>query len=235
MTPRTPLFRPLLTGLAIAASLVLAAGCDSYREDWSNLPEQKEPKVNLVRYAHAVHFVPGSIRLDGGERTLLDAFLAKVQAGPVDAVVVVGPAGDALAARRRETVMAYLTLRAVQPRAGSAGVDAESGGPDTVAIIVRRHSVTLPACPDWSDTPGRTWNNTVSRNWGCATAINLGLMVNDPADLAAGHAPGPMDGEAAVLAIKRYRAGETKALTPEDVGTIESQQKTGGSSSGGGQ
>lgn len=233
MTPRTPLFRPFLTGLAVAATLVLATGCAEYREDWSNMPEKREPAVNLVRYAHSVHFVSQSTHLDGNQRILLDSFLAKVQPSPTDTVVVVGADGDtALAARRRETVMAYLAHRTVQPRAGT---DAEAAVPDTVSVIVQRYSVTLPACPDWSDKPGRTWNNTVSRNWGCATAINLGLMVNDPADLAAGRTPGPMDGEAAVLAIQRYRVGETRPLTPEDVGTIEKQQKASSGTSGGGQ
>ena len=36
-----------------------------------------------------------------------------------------------------------------------------------------------------------------------------------------------MDGAFAVLAIQRYQKGETTPLSPEDIGTIESQQKTG--------
>ena len=146
-----------------------------------------------MRYAHAVHFSPDSTRLDGSERVLLDGFLTKIQAGPTDTVVVVGPRGDAaLTIRRRETVMAYLAHRAVQPKAGTKEPGTETNGPDAVSVVVQRYSVTLPACPDWSDDPRHTWSNTVSRNLGCATAVNLGLMVDNPADLVAGHAPGPM-------------------------------------------
>ena len=233
MTPRTPIFRPLVNGLTLAAAVVLAAGCTDFREDWSGMPETKEPKAALVRYAHAVRFAPDSARLEGDERSRLDAFLAKVQAGPNDTVMLGGSVADAVAARRRETVAAYLAHRAVPPRPDVGGQDIE-GAADAVAVVVQRYSVTLPACPDWSDRPGRGWNNTVSRNWGCATAVNLGLMVVDPADLAGGRTPGPMDGEAAVLAIQRYRAGETRPLSPEDVGTIEKQQKETGNTSGGG-
>lgn len=235
MTPWTPISRPLLTAIAVAAALALATGCADMRDDWSSVPESKEPKVNLVRYAHAVHFAAGSSHLESGELALLDDFLARVQAGQTDTVVVAGAEGDAaLAARRRDTVTAYLVHRAVQPRPGSAASAIEAAGPDSVSVIVQRYAVTLPNCPDWSDRPGRNWNNTVGRNWGCATATNLGLMVADPADLLAGRRPGPMDGEAAVLAIQRYRAGETRPLTPEDVGSTQKQQKsTSGTTSSG--
>lgn len=233
MTPRTPIFRSSLKGLAALAAVVLMAGCADFREDWSGIPEAKEPKANLVRYAHTVHFIAGSARLETDERIALDGFLAKVQAGPTDTVTVNGIGRDSLAGRRRETVVAYLVHRSVRAQAGGDDRSAEAGT-DDISVVVQRYSVTLPACPDWSDLPGRSWNNTVSRNWGCATAVNLGLMVVDPADLAAGRTPGPMDGEAAVLAIQRYRAGETRPLSPEDVGTTQKQQKESGNSSGGG-
>lgn len=241
MTPRIPLIRLPVTCLAVALTLVVAAGCATpYQADWSNVPERKEPKVNLVRYAHVVHFPVDSAKLEGSERTLLDDFLAKVQANSNDKVAVVGSGGDtALASRRRDVVMAYLTLRAIPSRVGPGGLEVGGAGADTVSVIVRRYSVTLPACPDWSGDSARTWNNTVSRNWGCATATNLGLMVADPADLVAGRAPGPMDGQAAVLAIQRYRTGKTTPLATDNT-TTSTQQTTGtgsgasGSSSSGG-
>lgn len=233
MTPTTPFLRPLLAGLGLAAITLSTSGCETtFREDWSAMPPAREAKVDRVRYAHAVRFLPASARLEGIERDRLDEFLGRVQAGPNDTVLIAGPDGDALAGRRLETVSAYLLHRAVRPRNAGDGVGTKVTRPDAISVVVERHAVTLPACPDWSDTPGRTWNNTVSRNWGCATATNLGLMVVAPGDLASGRTPGPMDGEFAAQAIHRYRTGETRTLAPEDVGTIEKQQKTG---SGGGQ
>jgi len=233
LTPRTPFRRPLLIAAAVVI-VGLAGGCQAtFREDWSAMPKEKETRVDRVRYAHAVRFLPGSSRIEGAERDGLDDFLARLQLRAGDTVLVDGTDGTPLLDRRVETVQAYLVHRALRPRHAGEGLGVEAAGPDSVAVVVERHAVTLPACPDWSDRPGRTWNNTVSRNWGCATATNLGLMVAEPADLAVGRVPGPMDGEFAVQAIQRYRAGETRPLAPEDVGTIEKQQKSG--DGGGGQ
>lgn len=228
MTPRTPLLRPLLTTLGIAAVLALTSGCEAtYYEDWSAMPPAREAKVDLARYAHAIHFAPESARLEGFERDRLDEFLARVKAGPSDTIVVAGPGGGSLAGRRLETVSAYLVHRAMRPKT-TDGAGIETAGPDAVSVVVERHTVTLPACPDWSDRPGRAWNNTVSRNWGCATATNLGLMVAEPGDLATGRTPGPMDGAFATLAIQRYRAGETRPLDAESGSTSQSTNSSGG-------
>lgn len=229
MTPRTPLLHPLLNTLGIAAILALTSGCEAtYYEDWSAMPPVREAKVDLARYAHAIRFLPDSARLEGLERDRLDDFLARLQAGPTDTVLIVGPGSNSMAGRRLETVSAYLVHRALRPRTAGDGLGAEAAGPDAVSVVVERYTVTLPACPDWSDRPGRTWNNTVSRNWGCATATNLGLMVAEPGDLATGRTPGPMDGTFATLAIQRYRAGETRPLDTESSST----SKASGSSSG---
>ncbi|WP_316976781.1 CpaD family pilus assembly lipoprotein [Shumkonia mesophila] len=232
MTPRTPLFRPLLTALGVASALALTGGCEAtFYEDWSAIPAAKEAKVAPVRYAHAIRFAPESARLEGLERDRLDEFLARVQAGPADTVLVTGAGGGPLAGRRLETVSAYLVHLAMRPR--TAGEGAQAAGPDAVSVAVERYTVTLPACPDWSDRPGRSWNNTVSRNWGCATATNLGLMVAEPGDLATGRDPGPTDGAFATLAIQRYRAGKTRPLDSEGGGSSETSGSGGGTTGGG--
>jgi len=228
LSPRTSFLRPLLAGFGFAAVIMVTSGCEtSFREDWSAMPPEREPKVDRVRYAHAVRFLPASTRLEGAERDGLDDFLGRVQAGPRDTVLLAASTSDAVSGRRLETVSAYLLHRSVPSRLAGDGAATEVAGPDAVSVVVERYAVTLAGCPDWSDTPGRTWNNTVSRNWGCATATNLGLMVVAPGDLAAGRTPGPMDGELAAQAVHRYRIGQTKPLAPEDVGTIEKQQKSG--------
>jgi len=228
LTPRTPLLRPLLKAFGLAAIVALTGGCEAtYYEDWSAMPPAREAKVDLARYAHAIRFAPDSTRLEGLERDRLDDFLARLQAGSTDTVLVVGAGGGPLTGRRLETVSAYLVHRAMRPKTiDSAGT--ETAGPDEVSVVVERHTVTLPACPDWTDRPGRTWNNTVSRNWGCATATNLGLMVAEPGDLATGRTPGPMDGTFATLAIQRYRAGETRPLDAESGSTSQTTNSSGG-------
>ena len=48
-----------------------------------------------------------------------------------------------------------------------------------------RYLVTLPPCPNWSKPAAGAgdFTNTPSSNFGCAAAVNLGLMVANPADL----------------------------------------------------
>lgn len=224
--------------VTVAAALFMALpGCADLRlDDWSAVPAEKEARAHPVQYAHTVHFVPGDGRLAIVERQRLETFLARIGAGRGDRVVVAAPEAATARAlrldeRRRQAVAAYLSLSHIEsrPAVGDFAVEPPIG--ETVAVVVRRHAVTLPGCPDWSERPGRTFNNTVSSNFGCASATNLGLMVANPADLEGGRRPGPMDGAFGVLAIQRYQKGETTPLAPEDIGAIETQQK---SSQGGG-
>lgn len=53
--------------------------------------------------------------------------------------------------------------------------------------------------------------------FGCANALNLAAMLNDPADLTRAASLPPARGEAAVGAVSRYRAGRVAPL-PEDQG-----------------
>ena len=141
--------------------------------------------------------------------------------------MVAGSGLESVIERRRLTVSAYLSHLSLTPKPQDGDFGFETAKNDTVDVVVRRYVVTLPACPDFTDAPGRTWNNTVSRNWGCANAINLGMMVANPGDLVRGRPGTRRDGEFAVLAIQRYRTGETKKLDPEDVGIVDKQQKVG--------
>ena len=224
-------FRP---PILIVAVILLAGGCDSLPiEDWAGVPEPKRAQAQLTQYGHDVRFVSGQARLPAAERQHLDAFIARADIGYGDTVhVVTGAAADAEVTRRRsETVAAFLALRQVPVEPLLSDFGAAQPPPATVRVLVRRYVVTLPGCPDWSGEPGNTVANVATSNWGCATASNLGLMIADPGELIAGRRAGPVDADYAVLAVQRYRKGEIRPLSPEDVGTIESQQKptTGGS------
>lgn len=203
-----------------------AAGCDIHREDWSSVPQTRAPKVESVSYTHSVVFAENTFILTLEHRRQLDRFVARTQVGREDRIeVLAGPGRQAPMDRRVESVAAYLRHLGAQVSAGAAGFGDRPPAAKTVDVVVRRPIVVLPGCPDWSAKPDDTYDNVVSRNWGCATATNLGMMIANPRDLVAGRRLTPADGDAAVLAIQRYRAGEIKPLAPEDVGTIEAQQR----------
>ena len=211
-------------------------------EDFSDVPEAREPRADLVQYGHDVAFGAGEARLTNGQRQRLDAFLARLEAGYGDRFYVVAGRGRKgepkqaaarLGERRRQAVMAFLELRKMRvlPLRTEFGIDAPVGA--AVKVIVRRYVVTLPGCSDWTGRPGITYNNTPTSNFGCATATNLGLMVADPGDLVAGRRPGLMDGEFIAGSIERYRKGETKSLDGEDASTASAGPSDSGDSGGG--
>src|SRR5205823_11905218 len=115
---------------------------------------------------------------------------------PADRVAIVAAGPPGLAARRAAAISSAL-LR--------YGIVASTRTLDTVpanrAIVeVGRYTVTLPACPNWSESLAVEFTNAYSSNYGCANATNLGLMVASPADLVSGRTLAPADGQPAVAA-----------------------------------
>ena len=227
---RGPTLAKLALVALVAGALGGCAGTDRGLEAAPRVPRQ--PQAQPVQFAHDVRFGPGDVRLAAAERDKLDDFLVRIRLASGDHVrVAAAGAGEAatpatlrMAERRRETVAAYLALRRATvalPRGDEVGPAPDAG---VVRVVVERYLVTLPACPDWTDRPGRTFDNQAGGNWGCATAINFGLMVTEPRDLVAGRKGTPLDGEYAVMAIERYHQGKTKPLATDSMGVIESQQ-----------
>jgi pilus assembly protein CpaD len=84
--------------------------------------------------------------------------------------------------------------------------------------VLERHLVQLPPCPDWSRESGVDYANLPGSNFGCATQTNLGLMIDNPSDLARGRKLAPADGIHAAEGIVRYRTGEVVELQEEEFG-----------------
>ena len=80
--------------------------------------------------------------------------------------------------------------------------------------MLGRFIVVPPDCPDWSKPADSDPANRSSSNLGCATAVNLGLMVADPEDLVRGHRPGPSDGAYGARLYRDYRDGKQTAMPP---------------------
>ena len=77
-------------------------------------------------------------------------------------------------------------------------------------VSIGRYAVTLPTCPNWSQSLASDFSNAITNYYGCATATNLGLMVASPADLVSGRPLAPPDGQPAVAAVERYMADRVK-------------------------
>jgi pilus assembly protein CpaD len=218
----------------VFAVIAGTAGCESISSlmpefDAPKMPSSKRLQLQAIDHAHTVSFPAARADLLASEAERLVDFLRN-RARAARYTLYVAPEHGELADDRAETVAAYLDAQGFHTRVLPAQKkQANSAG--RVRVVVRSYTVTLPGCPDWTTEPGKSFDNVVHSNWGCATATNLGMMVADPGDLARGRQPGAADAELLSKRIQDYRKGETKALDPEDIGTIEAQQKTGGSGS----
>jgi pilus assembly protein CpaD len=208
--------------ILILAGAIALGGCgiSQNQENFSNIPEPRQATASQVQYSHDVHFDNVGFAID--ERESLDGFLGQINLRRSDGVYLVA-VPNSQSANRKLLLGDYLSGRGVAIRSRRSDFGMKIPPNDAVSVVVRRYVVTLPGCPDWSGEL-TTYNNVPTSNWGCATATNLGLMIAEPEDLVHGRDPGLADGEASARSIDLYRRGETKEITPEDIGNIEGGQ-----------
>jgi pilus assembly protein CpaD len=233
MTQR--LFICLCAGIGL-----LVAACDTSNSELTPAAvAPKQLKVDYTQLKHPTGFVHASAALAPGELDSLGAFLDSAAVMPDDHVYVETGSDDRLAAQRIGSVSHVLARRGIGAKvlpARDTGI-----GADQIVIKVERYVVTPPNCPDWTKSPTENHDNTVASNFGCATTTNLGLMVADPRDLVVGRTLGPEEGDPAIAAIDRYRAGKPKDLPGGSSGgggagySPVTIQMPGGSGGGGGQ
>lgn len=200
---------------AVAASVLAAAGCAPQTSQWSTVEAPKENKVSLVRFSHSVKFRANEDRLSGPEATRLAGFMRDQNVGYGDQILLL-PGESALAQRRQEAVATAFArggLRVMR----DVQIDGVALDPNEVRIVVGRHVVTPPTCPNWSKRPDEDFGNTPSSNIGCATTTNLGLMVANPSDLLSGNPTSPADGELSAFRVESYRHGQFPTLLRGDV------------------
>jgi type IV pilus biogenesis protein CpaD/CtpE len=87
----------------------------------------------------------------------------------------------------------------------------QGGNPDQLAVVAMKSQVAPIACPGYNAPIQLDHEMRPILNPGCANAIDLGLMLENPNDLAQGRTLPPADGEGQSLSIQRYRTGQTYA------------------------
>jgi hypothetical protein len=185
-----------------------------------------------------VHFATDSADLTAMEQERLLTFLQTVAPSPQDTMIVEGHADERatdlynleLASRRITSVGDFLRehgFEGVPLHASAFGERVPAAeGSDTAAwqqnrrveLVIERHLVELPPCPDWSRESGLDYSNLPHSNFGCATQTNLGLMIDNPSDLARGRKLAPASGIHAADGIVRYRTSEVVELQDEELG-----------------
>jgi pilus assembly protein CpaD len=190
----------------IAVPLMLAlAACVT---DYSKSEAPNVLRVDGAETRVDLSFLPGSARLAAGEAARLDRLVATGVIRPADRVTIATGGASGLGERRAAALSSALLAYGIVADASSL----ESVSANHAIIGIRRYTVTLPPCPNWSQSPNAEYTNAYRSNWGCAGAVNLGLMVANPADLVSGRTLAPADGMPAVSAVQRYLNDRVKPL-----------------------
>jgi pilus assembly protein CpaD len=151
-------------------------------------------------------FAAGSANLSPSELRKIDGWVLSGSIRPADRVAIAAAGPPGLAEQRAAAISREL-LR--------YGVVAQTQGIDTVpanhAIVsIGRYAVTLPTCPNWSQSLSYDFTNAFTSNYGCANATNLGLMVASPGDLVSGRPLSGPDAQTASNAMQRYLTDRVK-------------------------
>jgi pilus assembly protein CpaD len=215
-----PIAVPLLLGLAACVT------------EYSKSEAPVALQVDGAQSRLEIAFAGGSDRLSPGEARRLDGLVLAGNIRPADRVAIAAAGPPGLAERRSAAISSEL-LR--------YGIVASTVALDTVpanrAIVsVGSSPVTLPSCPNWSQSLSYEFTNAFSSNYGCANTTNLGLMVASPADLVSGRTLAPADGQPAVAAVERYmndRIKQPPAPTATPFAASTGTDTGGGSAAGG--
>jgi len=207
---------PLLLGLAACAA------------EYSKTEAPTQLRVDAADTRLEIAFAGGSDRLSSSEAARLDRMVLADGIRPADRVVV-GAGGPPALAERRAAAISRELMR--------YGITTERLALDAVpanhaVVSVGRYAVTLPTCPNWSQSPAADFTNAVSSYYGCAAATNLGLMVASPGDLVSGRSLGATSAQVTSNAMQRYLTDRVK--TPPNPTPSPFAGGGGGGEGGGG-
>jgi pilus assembly protein CpaD len=213
-----PIAVPLLLGLAACVT------------EYSKSEAPAALQVDGAQSRVEIAFAGGSDRLAAGEARRLDRLVLDGNIRPADRVAIAAAGPPGLAERRAAAISSELLRYGIV--ASTQTLDTLSA--NRAIVSVGRYTVTLPACPNWSESLAAEFTNAYSSNYGCANVTNLGLMVASPADLVSGRTLAPADAQPAVAAVQRYMNDRVKQPPAPTASPFAASSGGGGGDAGGG-
>src|SRR5258708_6183389 len=167
-----PIVLPLKLGLAASAT------------EYSTSEAAAQRRVDGDESRRELAFATGSAYLTPGELRKLDGWVLSGSIRPADRVAIAAAGPPGLAEQRAAAISRELLRYGIITQ--TLALDAV---PANHAIVsVGRYALTLPTCPNWSQSLSADFTNAFTSNYGCANTTNLGLMVSSPGGLVSGRA-----------------------------------------------
>jgi pilus assembly protein CpaD len=207
------------------AALLAFAACAA---DYTKSEAPNELRVDGAETRREVAFAAGSAYLPASELRKLDQWVLSGGIRPADRVQIAAGGPPGLAERRAAAIKSELLRYGIV--AAALPIDAVPA--NRAVVSIGRYAVTLPTCPNWSESLSYEFTNALTSNYGCANATNLGLMVASPGDLVSGRSLIGTDAQPAADAVKRYLEDRVKRPPPTTASPFAAT--SGGGDSGGG-
>lgn len=191
----------------ILVGLSLLTSCGGDNSSWTGREVEKRNTVSVVKLTHDVRFDADNATVSEQERASLSRFVSDT--GPTYGDVITIEVDNA---EQKHWDAVAGELKDLGLRVNTAATNT-GGMPDEGAarVVITRHVVNPPRCPDWRKPAYPDYKNTASSNFGCATSTNLGVMVANPRDLVEGQEFTGPDAERASDAVRAYRQNEVVA------------------------
>lgn len=190
----------------ILISLGLVASCGGSNSSWTGKEVEKRNTVSVVKLTHDVRFEADNAQMSDSERSRLERFISDIDPTYGDVVTIEIDSSDQAHWDVVAGELKNLGLRINTAATNTGGKPAEGAA----RVVIARHIVNPPRCPDWRKPAYPDYKNTASSNFGCATATNLGAMIANPRDLVEGQEFSGPDAERASLAVRNYQQNKVK-------------------------
>jgi pilus assembly protein CpaD len=203
--------------LALCLAPLAMSACTDHRlvteATWKQQEAPAQPQVQRVDVQHVVPFASKDLEVSDVEREALAMFVRQNNLQPGSHVAVGAPTKTAAQAARSRNRLASVRNELQRMGISSSIVQAEptnnqSTG-EEIVVFAQTVAVLPPDCPGYNQPVTLDYEWRPNTRLGCANAVNLGLMVANPSDLAQGRPIGPADAEMSAAAVQRYRTDKT--------------------------
>lgn len=214
--------------LALCLAPLAMSACTDHRlvteATWKQQEPVARPEVRRVDAQHVIAFAPKDLEMSDVEREALAMFVRQSNLQPGSHVSVAAPTKTPAQAARSRNRLASVRNELQRQGISSSIVQAQSttnqSTGDEIVVFAQTVAVLPPDCPGYNQPIALDYEWRPGTRLGCANAVNLGLMVANPADLAQGRPIGPADAEAMAAGVSRYRtdgtypSGDSAATVP---------------------
>jgi len=187
-------------------ALPLMLGLSACAAEYSKSEAPDTLRVDGAESRRELAFAAGSANLSPSELRKIDGWVLSGSIRPADRVAIAAAGPSRLAEQRAAAISGELLRYGIV----ATPLALDKVPANHAIVTVGRFAVTLPNCPNWSQSLSYDFTNAFTSNYGCANATNLGLMVASPGDLVSPRPSSGTNAQVTANAMQRYLTDRVK-------------------------